>query len=204
MEPFENYSLDSQPPECQFEALGRFEQNDRIRVVLRDGRTSSGQITTVERRESSETSEDVYVQYLDYESDLRDDDSPHHAVESTRSDGECSRAELTLSYSDTGRVRRTTVGEVEWIWPGSRPLHSRNLLSRIESDFALMREMGMDESQIAAVTNCEEDEVRSALETARKKCREAKRLVDALTALDSDLLAPAYRRRKWSKRTDRS
>lgn len=183
-----DFSLDDMPPEWQFRALRRFEKKETIEVSLQDGRTSSGQITTVEQTPPSDSPDKVYVQYLDYESDLRDDDRPHHAVVIEKSDdGEWSRAELTLAYSDTGRVRRRTAGKVSWIYSGRGHLFSKHLLSRSEAKLLRMKNVGIDDGEIADAVGCDEEDVESTLTRIRRKYRDAKRTVENVDELDFEI-----------------
>lgn len=160
-------------------------------MSLQEGGTSSGRITAVEKAPSADSADapdEIYVQYLDYESDLRDDDRAHHAIIMKRGDdGEWSRAELTLAYSDGGRVRRRTAGKVAWIYQTSGFLFSKHLLSRSEAKLLRMKNIGITNQEIAETVNCDEADVESALARIRRKYKDAKRTVNNLDALDFEI-----------------
>lgn len=181
----EDGSLDDQSPKNQLKLLKTIEEGDKITVAPKGGGITSGKVVSKVENTSEGSANEIFVQYLDYDSNLRDDDKPQHEVEiSQDGDENVPRAKLALPRSDTGRVRRTQKMEVRWIWKGLSFLQGRTVLSRRESKVILMKEMGLTTSEIADKWNLDESEMEFILQGIKKKYWKAEQTIDMLETVD--------------------
>lgn len=150
MKYLKEHSLSDQSPKIQFSLLESFEEGDSIDVVVKERGNISGKVNSVTKNESEDGVDEVYVNFLQYESKFRDDDSPNHTVSISRlEDGSHDRAELFYPVNDSGKVRRKTVGDVSWVWPGLTDLIQSTVLSQDEAKLVLLKQMGLSEEEIA-------------------------------------------------------
>ncbi|WP_435182134.1 hypothetical protein [Halorussus sp. AFM4] len=181
-------SVDDQTAEDQLEVLQWFENGDEISVTLEEKGSISGPVTSVVENGPSENLEEVHVQFQNFDSGFRHDDSGHHTVSITRTDnGGWEKADLTYSWTDTGRVRRKTVDTVEHVWPSVSEVLGTTVLSREEANILVMREMGLSKEEIAEWWNCEEMAVKAVLADIRDTYRRAERTMDRLESSPIDL-----------------
>lgn len=188
MDRLADHSLSEQTPQRQFEVLQSLERDDDVTVVLEEKGGLSGPVTSVVENGPEDAPEEVHVQFLDYESDYRHDDQPHHTVSVTRTeDGDWEQAELTYSWTDTGRVRRKTVDDVERIWHGFSTLRRVTTLSRDEAAVVSMKQSGLTNAEIADQWGCDERTITALFADVKNKYRQARRTVDELEATSIDL-----------------
>lgn len=181
-------SLAEQTPRRQLEVLQSIEKDDDVTVVLEEKGGLSGPVTSVVENGPSDDLEEVHVQFLNYESDYRHDDHPHHTVSITRTeDGDWDRAELTYSWTDTGRVRQETVDDVERIWHSFSTLRNATELSWDEAAVVSMRESGLSKAEIAEQWGCDERTITALFADVRNRYRRAQRTVDELESASIDL-----------------
>jgi hypothetical protein len=171
-------SLKNQSSKSQAELLLSLEKDDNIHVILENKGTLSGSVTSVIPDDSSKDFEEIHVQFLDYQSNYRNDDKPHHTVSlSQLEDGEWKQAELSYSVSDTGRVRTHTVDKVEQVWPTH---YSYTFFSPDEEKVILMKDLGLTNQEIAERWDCNESKIDHVLALIRRKYKKAEQTVDAL------------------------
>lgn len=188
MRRLKGHSVDEQTAEDQLEVLQWFENGDEISVTLEEKGSISGPVTSVVENGPSEDPEEVHVQFQNFESDFRDDDSGHHTVSITRADdGEWEKAELTYSWTDTGRVRRKTVDTVDHVWPSVKKVLRTTVLSREEAHVLVLKEMGLSNQEIAEQWNCDEITIEAVLADIRNTYQSAERTMDRLESSPIDL-----------------
>lgn len=182
-----DYTLKKQTPENQFKVLQSFEKDDEITVALEEKGSISGPVTSIVENGSSETPEEVHVQFLNYESNYRDDDMPYHTVSITQTeDGDWSKAEFSYSRTDTGRVRRNTVDTVERIWPSLAELRQTTVLSHEEAQIVSLKEAGLNKQEMAEQWGCDEMTIDAILASIRKKYDRAERTINRLESAPID------------------
>lgn len=188
MDRLTEYTLGAQSPRRQSELLRSLEKDDEITVTLEERGGISGPVIHPAEVDPSETAEELHVQFLNFESDIRHDDHGHYTVSVDRTaDGEWGRAKLTYSWTDTGRVRMETVDEVERIWHGLSKLRTTTDLSRDEAVVVSMREAGLSKQEIAEEWNCDEILIDSILAGVRRTYERAERTIDRLESSPIDM-----------------
>jgi hypothetical protein len=193
MDYLENHTLSDQTPEDQLDILQRFEKGDEISVTLKKKGCISGPITSAIDNELTEESDQVHVQFQNFESEFRDDEAGHHTVSMNRTDdGEWEKPRLTVSTSDMGRVRIETVDEVERVWPSISEVISTTVLSREEANILVMKEIGMTEQMIAEQWNCDKNTIDMIMADIRQTSKNAERTIDRLESSPIDIGGQTY------------
>lgn len=188
-----DYTLKKQSPENQFGVLHSVEKGDEITVSLNKKGSISGPVTSVVENGPSDDPEEVHAQFQNFESPYREDDMGHHTVSITRTeDGAWGKAELSYSWTDTGRVRKNTVDTVARIWPSLAELQQRTILSHEEAQIVSLKETGLNRQEMAEKWDCDEMVIDAILASVRKKHDQAEQTVDRLESAPVDLDGKQY------------